>query len=476
MIRSRFCNLQYLFVIVVFWGAAQASLGQYKAQIGYDRLINELTINGTPIPNGTGIIAGLVEAKSGATDYYPDTTNAAFSGKTFTNSTPSIPSPTVSAHATGVGQLFFGNSISMSGGISDIRVYDAETFIVNSQRATTGFNPDPITVDVMNHSYVGTFGTASVNADVNARLDYSIRRDSFTSVAALNNGAGSIPGVYGQSYNSIIVGRTDGSHSFGTTTVGVPGRTKPDIVAPQGATSFATPVVSSTAALLHSAANPLGMVNARAPEVMKAIIMAGADKSPFANWSNTSTRPLDVQFGVGEVDVYNSYRILAGGESNGSITFPAVDSAPYAWDSGNVAANGSQFWTFTIGQTISEASILLAWNANYADANGNYSLSAFSLADLSLTLYDASSNSLGTALFTSNSLVDNVEHLYLRNLNAGRYAIGVSNGSNFATDFGLAWGITAVPEPASLSLVGVAFAFGILGRRRMGNATTKRSV
>jgi hypothetical protein len=75
----------------------------------------------------------------------------------------------------------------MSGGISDIRVYDAETFIVNSQRATTGFNPDPITVDVMNHSYVGTFGTASVNADVNARLDYSIRRDSFTSVAALNN-------------------------------------------------------------------------------------------------------------------------------------------------------------------------------------------------------------------------------------------------------------------------------------------------
>lgn len=36
--------------------------------------------------------------------------------------------------------------------------------------------------------------------------------------------------------------------------------------------------------------------------------------------------------------------------------------------------------------------------------------------------------------------------------------------------------ITAVPEPASLSLVGIAFAIGILGRSRMRNATTKRAV
>ncbi|MCU0721880.1 MAG: hypothetical protein MUC83_19370 [Pirellula sp.] len=50
---------------------------------------------------------------------------------------------------------------------------------------------------------------------------------------------------------------------------------------------------------------------------MKAIIMAGADKTAVPAWSNTSTRPLDSVYGAGQADVYSSYRILEAGQFDG---------------------------------------------------------------------------------------------------------------------------------------------------------------
>lgn len=157
-----------------------------------------------------------------------------------------------------------------------------------------------------------------------------------------------MPHIYGQSYNSLVVGLSNGNHSRGQTTNGVAGRTKPDIVAPRslGATSFATPVVSSTAALLHSAANSFGYNDARSPEAMKAIIMAGADKTAVPTWSNTRTRPLDSVYGAGQVDVYNSYRILEAGQFDGSASFTISDSGLKGWDYGEINASQDLFWNF----------------------------------------------------------------------------------------------------------------------------------
>jgi hypothetical protein len=69
---------------------------------------------------------------------------------------------------------------------------------------------------------------------------------------------------------------------------------------------------------------------------------------------------------------------------------------------------------------------------------------------------------LGTQVAASLSTVDNVEHLYLKNLASGLYTIAVTGDA--ATDFGLAWNITAVPEPGVLVLLGVP-AVGLIAAR-----------
>jgi hypothetical protein len=440
------------------------AFSQYQSAVGYNRLVQELNQRGIPVPNGAGLRVGLVEARVGGGAYFPASALPDFSGKSFLNLGPDA-SPVVSGHANAVGTLFFGNSGSMSAGVTQIDVYEANRFVRTQQGLDPKLEPERTNVAVMNHSYIGDLSPASEGVEANARMDHTITRDGFTNVVALNNGVGTVPQIYAQSYNSIVVGRTDGAHSYGITTIGVPGRTKPDIVAPQGATSYSTPIVSSTATLLHSAANSMNMPNARAPEAMKAIIMAGADKTPFSGWSNTSTRPLDSIFGAGEVDVYNSYKILEGGEFNGSDVFTSVNSGLYGWDLGTIAANDSQFWTFEVaaGGSISEASLLLTWNALYENTQGNFDLSKFTIANMSMRLYEANGAGLGSIVALSDSPVDNVEHIYLRNLSSGRYALEVS--SDIATRFGVAWRITAVPEPNTMLLLSIALVTGGVWRR-----------
>ncbi len=432
----------------------------YKTQVGFDQLKNEV---GPTLANGSGITVGLVEANVGAlgtNTYFPNTSSDEFVNKTFVDESNLSPRNT-SGHATTVGQFFFGNSTSMSPGVTNIRVYDASNFVgVQQALGTAGTNPAATSFSVINHSYIGTVSagfSAAAAVEANARLDYTITRDNVTSVVALNNGVGSLPAIYGQSNNSIVVGRSDGQHSFGLTNLGVAGRTKPDIVAPSVATSFATPIVSSAAALLHSAANDFGMTNARNSEAMKAIIMAGASKAPFPTWSNTTTQPLDSKFGTGELNVYNSYKILQAGESNGVITIPVADSNLKGWDYGpSIDPTQPLHWNINVGQTITEASILLTWNAKYQDGSGNFN-STLSLANMDLRLFDSTMSFLGTQIAASLSLVDNVEHIYLRNLNPGLYTIQASSNANSA--FGLAWNFTAVPEPSCIALLSVCSLF-----------------
>ncbi|MCY2980939.1 MAG: hypothetical protein NTU79_19915 [Planctomycetota bacterium] len=408
----------------------------YRTQVGFFKLKNEV---GPTLANGSGITVGLVEADAvggGTNTYFPNISAPDFASKTFVDVSNLNPRNT-SGHATSTGQIFFGLSSSMAPGVTNIRVYDAANFAgVKQATGNPGTNPAATDFSVVNHSYTAS-GASS--ADANAKLDYTITRDHFTSVAGLNNGSGSLPGIYAQSFNSIVVGRSDGQHSFGLTNVGVAGRTKPDIVAPSGTTSGATPIVSSTAALLHSAANDFGMPNARNNEAMKAIIMAGASKAPFPAWSNTTTQPLDSKLGAGEVNVVNSYKILQAGESNGVIGVPVANSNLKGWDySASIDPTQPQYWNINVapGQTITEASILLTWNAKYQDESGNFN-STLSIANMDLKLFDSTTSFLGTEIGSSRSLVDNVEHIYLRNLNAGLYTIQVSSTANSA--FGLAW-------------------------------------
>ena len=125
-------------------------------------------------------------------------------------------------------------------------------------------------------------------------------------------------------------------------------RTRPDLVAPAGATSWATPMVSSAAALLvetgHKGGTTLStdpsvksttnrngdtIYNAERSEVVKAALMAGASrKSP--NLTNSVTpngyvvntdNGLNNIYGAGQLNIFNSYHLIAAGEQNSREDF-----------------------------------------------------------------------------------------------------------------------------------------------------------
>jgi hypothetical protein len=271
-----------------------------------------------------------------------------------------------------------------------------------------------------------------------------IDRDKAIAVVGANNGSSStLPRLLMHSYNGISVGRTDGNHSAGFTTIDGAGRIKPEIVVPQSATSYATPVVGAAAALLLEQANTSAMTDATNPETVKAILLAGATKSEFPSWDRTTTRPLDDIYGAGELNVYRSYHILTAGEQPAS---PSSVVAAQGWDF-NATTAGSNYYFFDVAANtaLSELSALLTWHRVITDGDPVSPTiwdPQSSLADLNLKLYSASGFTLGSLLDSSLSTVDNLEHVYFSSgttaLRAGRYALEVSAAAA-GTDYGLAW-------------------------------------
>jgi hypothetical protein len=139
---------------------------------------------------------------------------------------------------------------------------------------------------VQNHSWISAAGNSeAVVSEINQRLDFAIDRDGFSSVVGVNNAASTaLPQMLAQAYHTISVGLTNGAHSAGFTTLDGPGRIKPDLVAPDGLTSFATPMVAGAAGLLQAAlaAAPYALTGADRPRVTKALLLAGAAKDTVA--------------------------------------------------------------------------------------------------------------------------------------------------------------------------------------------------
>ncbi|MFA5110864.1 MAG: hypothetical protein WC443_05615 [Desulfobaccales bacterium] len=483
-------------LLVIGWSGSAAA--DWKLDIGYPELQAEL---GSDLPTGAGVGVTQIEASSGM----PDPSNAQFAGKTFTLNDPSL---AIAGHATTVGTYFYGNSSSIAPGITDIDCFGGGIWAGWGFLTGDANSPLATTSRVANHSYV-TYYTNTSMIQTLTRMDWVVARDEYIQVVAMNNGSTNYP-IMGSSFNAIAVGLSSGNSAHGTypitTTPITPyassSRTRPDLVAPASATSYATPMVASAAALLveagHKGGNTLStdpsvksttnrsgetIYNAERSEVVKAALMAGASRTS-PNLKNSVTpggytvntaNGLNNIYGAGQLNIYDSYHVIAAGEQNsredfasggGEILAKGFDYDPqFGGLSGSNRTGSYVFKALTTGSL----SASLVWNLAVTGETASGFDTSASLYHLGLYLYDMSSSS---ELAYAASMVDNTENIWWSSLIPNHsYMLAVKAlQSDFLWDYGLAWNITATtthaPVPATVYLLGTGLLAVILLRRK----------
>ncbi|MBI5435310.1 MAG: hypothetical protein HZA52_20925 [Planctomycetes bacterium] len=413
---------------------------------------------GASAPTGAGVPLGQVEANAGG--WTPDTTNPEFAGKTFTFKSPS---PAPSGHATYVGQRWYGNTSSLAPGVTTIDCWDANGWLNNGfVNGTTATPPDLVTVKIFNNSWIGGgFGPNKLLR----KVDYAVNVQGLIFCNGVNNGAGALDvALLSHMFNGLAVGRSDGQHRSGGTLAAIdqPGRMKPEIVAPEGATSFSTPLVAGGATLLVETARTLPALasnpDAERPDVVRAVLMTGAEHR--AGWTNnpatsgptrgSTATPLDAVFGADELDVDHAHWILAGAEQAPASSAGAATDAPHgAWSLASTTPGSSAWWAFHVESDKPIVSVLAAWNRDVA-----LDFNSWTMPDHDLELWRVASGTGQTTLVgdaglpyfaggnvQSVSAVDNLEHLYLTDLVAGDYLLELRrpNDSLGAWNVAVAW-------------------------------------
>lgn len=439
------------------------AFGDYADDTGYKQLVAEL---GPAMLTGAGVGVTQVEAPGPNDAYLPEAGSGTFAGtgywagKTFTiKSGPGI----YSQHADEVGAQMYGRTTipgalraSMTPGVTDIVCWNANSWD-DSFLSPSGEAPVVETMAVQNHSWILSAGTSSESiAGINSllrRQDFSINRDNYVCCAGVNNNSlNDVPDLFAAAYNVISVGRSDGDHSRGGTTADMdgPGRRKPEIVAPLDFTSFSTAYVSSAAALMRQKANLINTASARRTKTIKAVLLAGATKEEFPAWAKTAQHPIDEIYGAGELNVYNSYHILDGGEqmANGTAALPHN-----AWDYHSLIANGSADYRLTIpaGSYGVELSAFIVWHRTCTDSPlAGFSLNPDPLIDFNLTLFsDPAASGTAVTLDSSTSTLYNLEHVWKKDLPSGNYRLRVTRGGGAAHDYAIAWRLSTAPhQPA----------------------------
>ena len=310
----------------------------------------------------------------------------------------------ISDHATTVGTFYYGSITSIAPAVNTTLVYEAGYWVSTFLGRGSDFSLAQSPLAPENHSWIGTLGMEFEDADVLRRTDLLADRDGVVIVAGVNNGAGSaMPKLLGSAYNVVTVGLTSGGSSYGPTLVDGSGRVKPDLVAPAGSTSWATPMVSSSAAIVVQEADSQGVLGYLDPEeqrpakalLVKALLMGGATKTEFANWrkgfatpSTDGTVPLDYRYGAGELNIDNSHRILTAGEQNAGAS---SDVALAGWDYGQASPAAGQLYFYEVPsqQYVQTLSIMVTWNRHITMVPGGILTPTPSLANIDLRLYEA---------------------------------------------------------------------------------------
>lgn len=417
--------------------AAPALRADWRDDIGYNQLATEL---GAAVPTGAGIALLQSEADSGTSppDYLPQAggpgsfagTNL-YSGKTFYAESGA---GVVLNHAQSVASYFYTNGTGIAQGATEIHNYTATDFL--TRLYNSGSNPSPFPGKVQNHSWIGTTD-ATTDPQLLRGLDFIINRDGVLAAVPLNNGTAAMPALLGNNYHALTAGLRSGLHSQGGTNTDGSGRMKPDLVVNQPETSYASPTVAGVAAALLQSAIASGSTNAQKPQALKAQMIAGGSKQNLPQWQRLAdSAPYDAVFGAGELNIRNAYYIQQAGQQAAS-TGTEVPSRGWDYTTSVTGTTGRRyFFSIPAGRYATTFSAALTWHRSIGGTPGTYSST---LSDLNLKLYASTSLTPGaTALYSSISTVDNVEHLFCYNLPPGQYMIAVTANTT-GRSYGLAW-------------------------------------
>ncbi|MDX6765837.1 MAG: fibronectin type III domain-containing protein [Candidatus Methylacidiphilales bacterium] len=419
---------------------------------------------------GNGVAVAMVEATETNGGWQPNPNVSGLNTSLFSFFSASTPYPTGSSynatlesgHATSVGYQFYSTQFGVSTGVAAVRSFEANYFIGGGGIIQAQTN---ISTPIVNQSFV--FNSTS-NSTFEQLYDHYADRYSTLFVNGVNDTSNTFspPSTM---FNCISVGLTEtyGSITNNSSVGPTPdGRSKPDLAAPSFATSYAAPYVSGSAAILRQAAlrNDGGNSTASAasdPRTIKALLLNGAVKP--SNWTRTGSEPLDRRFGAGVLNVYNSYFTLNGGrqtpQSSGNQTSPGSSHLPVNNTNNSTTLNGWNQQTLTTITTAGGKDVTDHYFFNLPSASSNTFNATATLVwhrqngqttinNLDLFLYNTVNNTL---VATSNSTVNNVEHLYLPSLPAGRYCLQVykpfTGRTSNAETYALAFNFAANPKP-----------------------------
>ena len=431
--------------------------------------------------NGAGVEIGVIDA------YLADSTHPAISGNYLGGVKFAGGPSVVGSHATEVAGAAASQDATYSGVAPGAGWWTAQTARINGTTTvrdqtvaaeTFGQGLDDLSgnpVEVITMS-IGIGGDSTGADQWSLALDHIAHANGRTiTVSAGNDGPSgwTIGGPPSGAYNAIIVGATgaggsgenyDYVASYSSRGPSDDGRAKPDIVAPgtmihmptlsggwadASGTSFATPMVAGGAALLIDMGQELG--HSTDPKVVKSVLLNSAEK--LSGWSHTTTRPLDVNQGAGQMHLRKAYgQYLLAEQGPGTVK-------SVGWDAGQAAWDAEQLYAIDVVVPAGEVfSAMLNWDrivtTNTEDINtATYSLDH--LDNLDLFLYEA--NDLTTPVASSVSTIDNVEHIYYTMAQTGHYVLGVKMtgaSSGDAEDFGLSWHV--LHDPTSVLLAGDA--------------------
>jgi len=472
------------------------SFADYKRDIGFATLQADF---GSALPDGSTI--PLVTQTEAATlidhdgdektakikVWMPDPSHKEFSGKEILNRSGAL--PFFSKHATAVGSNFYGKNGSITPGIKNVESYLADHWLgPGFLRSDRLFKPHRSASRIANHSWVAA--TDKLDSAVLRRIDWVVATDEATQVVGSCR-----PGkpLLGSAFNTIAVGKASGENGKGSAAVDTiysRGRTCLQLVAPRRTASAAAPVVASAATMLielghgnpglstdpvtQRTTNRNGdtIYNAERSEVIKAALMAGADrKAQYTTDTDGSTvyiadyrvKPehqaangLDRRYGAGQVNIDNSFRIIAGGEQNSnedlSHSGGVIEQYGFDYDpdfGGGGSSNTSASYYFTVEKDSKLLWATLVWNVEIDAGVGPYFLGDATLYDLDLLIYDVTEAGEPRMVAGSTALAENSENLWLKLEKNHRYMLRVQPGTNqvaFKWDYALAWRIESQVE------------------------------